>query len=141
MIVLGHRVLEYWRAKMGDVATPSAAIGWEREGIVCAAALFHGYQPGGNMDVGFVIDPPLARGFLQAVGRYAFVQCKCTRLTARPPKSHLSAINQLKRAGFEIETELPRYFGAFGDGLQLVLSRETWMKENADEQPVTPAAA
>lgn len=139
MTVFGHRVLEYWRSRMGDVATPSAAIGWEREGIVCAAALFHGYQPGGNMDVGFVIDPPLARGFLLAVGRYAFVQCKCQRLTARPPKSFAKAIDQLKRAGFVIETELPDYFGPSADGVQLVLTRDTWMEEHEQPQPAASA--
>jgi hypothetical protein len=126
-LLLGHddAVCGWAAKKLGHpFMRPEAIIGWVNgEGRLTAAALFHGMYDGGNIDLGLVINPPMARGFIRCVSHYVFEQLQCSRVTVRPPKSNSEAIEQLVRFGFKPECTSPDYYGEGEHALQLRLKR------------------
>jgi hypothetical protein len=126
-VLLGHEqaVCEWAARKIGhSFEKPHAVIGWvSSEGRLTAAALFHGMYDRGNIDMGLVIDPPMARGFVRCVADYVFNQIDCSRITVRPPKSKSEAIKQLVRFGFKVECTSPDYYGTGEAAVQLRLKR------------------
>lgn len=132
-VLTGHdqAVCDWAARRLGHTfATPYATIGWvDTQGRLRAAALLHGYYDHGNIDLGLVIDPPIAKGFIRAVAAVVFEKLQCSRITVHPPKSNSGAIEQLIRAGFKSECTSPDYYGVGNHALRLRMKKTEcrWM--------------
>lgn len=93
------------------VHPPFVAIGFERDGILKAGAIFNDYQPGGNIELTLACDGPMTRGMIEAIAQYVFVQLKCTRLSLTTHLENKRVVRMAKRAGFQQEGVRADYFG------------------------------
>lgn len=88
-----------------------AAFGATRDGVnLCAGAVFTDYT-GSNIEVTLVAPGAFNRTLIAAVCRYAFVQMRVTRLSAKTKRSNKRMRQIMPRMGWKFEGISERYFG------------------------------
>lgn len=138
MIVFGERVALWVAERCGfeHVTTEFAAIGVERDGQIISGGLFTGYD-GWDISLTVASEPGrLTRGFMRALGHYAFVQATCRRVsfvTERP-----GVVTVLMRLGARIEGVKRDAFGPGRDGVMLGLLKEDWQAHAGTETAPGP---
>lgn len=87
------------------------------------------FYRGGNIEI-TVAGHGWQRDFIRACFRYAFMQCECSRITARTRRGNTAARRLLPKLGFKFEFSQKRYFGPDrpDDGLVFVMHRESAQK-------------
>lgn len=115
---------------------PYTALGWVLEQgdrwRLVGGVVFNDYN-GYNMEATIYWDGPMTRQPIAETLRYVFVQCKCGRLTAKTRRGNKRMRHILPRLGFQIDAELPRFFGSTKSQNALVFrmeqaQAEKWMK-------------
>lgn len=112
---------------------PFTAFGFVRDGEMAGAAVFNDYYPGGNVELTYVGQRSFSRDGFRFMTRFAFVELKCSRMTAKTRRSNQSVKKMLERFGFKFEAYQRRYFGPNkrDDALVYVLlpdAAKRWMK-------------
>lgn len=108
----GQRVTWFVCDRIGRlIHPPLIAIGFERDGVLKAGAIFNDYQPGGNIELTLASDVPFTRGMIGVIAHYVFVQLKCTRLSLTTNLTNERVIGLARKAGFRQEAIRSDYFG------------------------------
>lgn len=128
-LLLGHdeSVAAWVTAQTGmQFRPPFVAFGVVVCGRLCGAVIWNDYYHGGNIEITVVGRGCWQQQFIRKCFRYAFVDCKCSRITARTRRSNVIARRVLPRLGFAFEGTQKRYFGPerSDDGLVFVMLRE-----------------
>ena len=97
-------------------------MGIERDGVICAGALFNHFE-GADVHI-TVAGRGWTRAFLRAVGAYVFDQLGCERMTAITEQTPVAMLAQ--RLGAQIEGRLRNHFGYDRDGILLGILRQDW---------------
>jgi hypothetical protein len=97
-------------------------MGIERNGEVTAGVVFNNYT-GHDIEV-TVAGGPFTRGFISAVGQYAFEQIGCLRISITTEKPEVIRISH--RLGAQTEGLKRNYFGRGRDATILGILREDW---------------
>lgn len=87
---------------------PYAAMGWADDRGLRSAALFNDYN-GANIELHLV--GIVRRQIVRDILRYAFLQQKVQRITAKPYRSSFALRRSLERHGFKPEGVMQRYYG------------------------------
>lgn len=122
-------VFAFVRARVPGLmrAEGMAAIGWERDGVLVAGAVFEGYN-GRNIWVHLAARDGgghwLTRGFIRATMCYVFQVCGCARLSAWVAEGNARSRRFTERFGFRQEARLAGAAKDGGDVLIYVLTRE-----------------
>lgn len=123
MIVIDDRVASFVSERCGfALCPPYTAMGVERGGRIVAGALFNHFE-------GFDVHVTVAgsgwtRGFVRAVGCYAFGQLGCLRMTAITEDEDV--VRYAQRLGGEVEGLLRDHFGPGRDGVLIGILRGAW---------------
>lgn len=90
---------------------PFVAIGFLRNDVLIAGAVFNDFIPGGNIELTFASDEQISRPMILIVFRYVFVQLKCSRLSITTPDTNERVKDLAKRLGFKPESIRADYYG------------------------------
>jgi len=145
-LMFGHDldVASWVGDRLGVVFVPPyTSIGvLNKRGTLIGGLVFTDYN-GANIEVTFYGPGCITKAGLQGMFAYVFTQLKCTRLTARTPRSNRAMRELLPRLGFHHECVQPRYYGrskACDAFVHRMMDTEChWITRN--EQQLTPAAA
>ena len=118
MIVIGDHVAHWVMEKVGSYSEGMKAIGWEKDGVLVAGAVFENWN-GSNMFAHQRCDSPPREYWFQVVN-YIFNQIKVKRCTACVESDNHKAIKLNKHIGFVIEATL-KDAGRNGDLLIMTL--------------------
>lgn len=93
---------------------PFVAMGWVREygdqWRLVAGAVFNDFN-GTNLEISIYGPGALTRQTIRQCFRYVFVQCSCSRLTARTERGNVVMRRLLPKLGFVFEGEMKHYYG------------------------------
>ena len=114
MIVTDERVAAFVSERVGaSICPPYTAMGIERDGEIAAGVLLHCFE--GHAVHVTAAGKGWGRGFIRAVGRYAFGQLGCERITITTEQP--SVVRYAERLGGEFEGVLRSQFGPGRDGV------------------------
>lgn len=114
MIVTDDRVAAFVSEQLGHAfCPPYTTLGIERDGRIVGGVIFHCFE-GAAVHV-TVAGKGWTRSFLQAVGRYAFQQLRCERITVTTEFEQVAAYAE--RIGGQREGVLRSQFGPGRDGI------------------------
>lgn len=129
MIVTDERVPKFVGERVGaTIYPPFTAVGIERDGEIIGGVVFNCFT-GSDAHV-TVAGTGWTRGFLTALGKYAFWQLGCCRVTVIT--EHQEVVDLAKRLGGKVEGTLRDQFGKGRDGTILgILASEYRFRERA----------
>lgn len=83
----------------------------DNEGLLRGAASFHDFN-GSNIEICFYGPGAMTPSAVRGLMKFAFVELKANRITARTPRQNKAVIRALPKFGFRCEGVAKRYFGA-----------------------------
>lgn len=85
-------------------------------GEIIGVIAFHNWDPwNGTIEVSAAATDPrwlLARGAIERMRAYAFLDCNCQKIWSRTPRSHERALRLVRALKLKPEAILPRHFGS-----------------------------
>lgn len=113
-----QEVADWVGAQYGAPAPPvTAAIGYERGGVLTAGVYFDGMLPNTIFAHVACADRQFPRQLLRALGAFVFRQLGLERLTFIVSADNTKAIKFVKQLGAQMEAIMPRAFGAYDGGM------------------------
>lgn len=132
-VLIGHdaAVAEWVSARTGmHFRPPFVAMGAvDSRGALTGGFIWTQFYRGGNIEI-TIAGHRWQKDFIRSCFRYAFIQCGCSRITARTRRGNALARRLLPKLGFQFEFTQKRYFGPDrnDDGLVFVMYRESAQK-------------
>jgi RimJ/RimL family protein N-acetyltransferase len=125
----GQRIAQWFGDIVGKQPNGHySAMGWLKpDGTLSAAVVFHDWN-GANIEMHMV--GSISRQGLREAFRYAFLQLKVQRVTAKPYRSNDTTCGLVERLGFVREGVMERYYGPNDDALVFRLdpaAAQKWM--------------
>ena len=122
MIVTDARVAAFVESIISrPIIPPFTCIGVERDGEVVAGVVFNCYT-GDDIHVTVAGSPTM--GLIRSVGKYAYGQLRCQRMTIITEQPKVSEYAQ--RLGGVVEGTLRNQFGAGRNGMIIGILRDDW---------------
>lgn len=124
MIVTDDRVAQFVSERLGfALCPPFTAIGIERDGTIIGGVIFHCFE-GAAVHV-TAAGSGWTRGFMRAVGRYAYGQLGCERMTVTTASEQVA--RYAERLGGVREGVLRSQFGPGRDAILIGILRGDWI--------------
>lgn len=125
MIVTDERVARFVGERVGHVIVPPfTCMGIERDGKIVAGVVFNCFT-GGDVEV-TIAGKGWTRGFIAAVGRYAFGDLGCGRMsvTTERPK----VVCYAERLGGQVEGMKRNFYGPGRNAVLVGILRDEWRR-------------